>query len=348
MEGASQVILRNENRLAGESLLVIDPLRDMLAGRLQRDGREVRLSTQDFAAFRWLEAAGFGASFEAVPEVRGEERTLVVNLPREKDRLVMLLHALAAGMSRTARLWLVGENRAGIRSSPRHLQSFFGAVELLDKARHCALYEAREPLSERPFELAEYEMRWSLKAAGRELRMLTLPGVFAHGRLDSGTEVLLEALAQLRPAGRVLDFACGSGVIGMAAMLADADLELSLLDSSALALESCRRSLRENALRATLLPSDGLSNLAGRYDWIVSNPPFHRGVRNDLGVAEDFFREAGTFLAENGKIVVVFNRHLPYQQWLQREFAQVDRLDANGGYAIVRASHPRPRCGNRA
>ena len=341
MEGASQVILHNEPRLAGDSLLVIDPLRDTLAGQLQRDGREVHLSTQDFAAYRWLEAAGLKATFEAVPEAGDEAETIVVNLPREKDRLVMLLHALASGMARTARLWLVGENRGGIRSAPRHLQRFFGSVELLDKARHCALYEARQPLPAQPFDPVEYEIHWSVSRGGRELRMLTLPGVFAHGRLDPGTEALLDALENLRPAGRVLDFACGSGVIGMAMAMDGAELELTLLDSSAPALESCRRSLNLNGLQATLLPSDGLSELTGHYDWIVSNPPFHRGVHNDLRVAEDFFREAGTFLAENGRIVVVFNRHLPYQRWLQREFAEVDRLDVDGSYAIVRACSPR-------
>ena len=343
MEATSQVVLRNEARLTGESLLVVNPSRDMLAQRLESNNREVRLSTQDFGDFRWLEAAGFRASFEAVPPVTGEEDTVVLTLPREKDRLIMMLHAIAARLNPAARVWLVGENRAGIKSSAHHLESAFGRVAVLDKARHCGLFEAREPLPKRPFELADYLAPWSLTFAGRELRLLSLPGVFAHGRLDPGSALLLETLRQLNPAGSVLDFACGSGVIGLALALGRSDVQLTLADSSALALESCRMSMEANDLRSSLLPSDGLAELSGRFDWIVSNPPFHRGVRNDLGIAADFFRAAGTFLADNGRIVIVFNRHLPYLQWLRQEFEQVDRLAGGGDYTVAQARRPRLR-----
>jgi 16S rRNA (guanine1207-N2)-methyltransferase len=172
--------------------------------------------------------------------------------------------------------------------------------------------------------------------------------VFAHGRLDRGTALLLDVLEPLRPRGRVLDFACGSGVVGLALLAAAAgDLRLTLLDASALAIESCRRSLAASGLdpaAVTLLPSDGLAELpagtAGQFDWIVSNPPFHRGVRNDLDVAAVFFRTAGAFLRETGKMVVVFNRHLPYPQWLQETFGRVERVAENGEFAVIEASRP--------
>ena len=90
-----------------------------------------------------------------------------------------------------------------------------------------------------------------------------------------------------------------------------------------------------------MLPSDGLAGVSERYDWIVSNPPFHRGVRSDLGVAADFFREAGTFLTENGKIVIVFNRHLPYEAWLREAFGRVERLSADRSFTVMQASKPR-------
>ena len=112
-----------------------------------------------------------------------------------------------------AALWLVGENRAGIRSSARYLDAHFGSFEVIDKARHCALYEAREPRLQRPFELADYLTAWSLRMDGEDLKLLSLPGVFAHGRLDRGSELLLNSLWQLRPAGRLLDFACGYGLL---------------------------------------------------------------------------------------------------------------------------------------
>jgi 16S rRNA (guanine1207-N2)-methyltransferase len=345
VENASQVLLRNEDRLGGEPLLIVNPLRDLLVQRLRRGGRAVRLSAQDFGDAAWLEAAGFPASFEAVPFVGGEESTVILHLPREKDLLNLLLHAVAADLGPAARLWLVGENRSGIRSAAHHLDAHFEAVEVIDKARHCVLYEARQPKQQRPFDLADYLAAWSLRLDGRELRLLSLPGVFAHGRFDRGSDQLLNVLWKLRPAGRVLDFACGCGVLGLALLRENESLELTLLDSSAMALESCRRSMDENGLRGSLLPSDGLSGVSERFDWIVSNPPFHRGVRSDLGVAADFFRAAGTFLTENGKIVIVFNRHLPYLRWLQQNFDRVTLLGSGGDYTIVQACRPNRRRG---
>ena len=365
METISQVILRNEARLPPGPLLLIDAARDSLGDALRTaraaeppvPARAVRLSTQDFGDFRWFEAGGAVVEFAAVPTLSGAEQAVILRLPREKDRLAMLLHALAwqlraaqmqAAEMSAARLWLVGENRAGIKSAGRYLQQYFGQVASLDKARHCGLFEASGPRADRPFRLEDYALDWSVRHAGRAIHLSTLPGVFAHGRLDRGTALLLDALERRQPRGKVLDFACGSGVVGLALQAAAAgELQLTLLDASALALESSRRSLAASGLdpaAVTLLPSDGLSELspaaADRFDWIVSNPPFHRGVRSDLDVAAAFFRTAGTFLRETGRMVVVFNRHLPYPQWVQGAFGRVERLAESGEYTVIEASRP--------
>jgi 16S rRNA (guanine1207-N2)-methyltransferase len=98
---------------------------------------------------------------------------------------------------------------------------------------------------------------------------------------------------------------------------------------------------RLDHLDAALLASDGLAELTGTFDWIISNPPFHKGVSNDLDIASRFFREAGTFLANRGNIVIVCNRHLPYAGWLRNHFEQVELLDENEGFAVIQASSPR-------
>lgn len=361
MEATSQVILRNASRLPQSALLVIDAPRDSLgetlARPLQGPGRTVRLSTQDFADFRWFQAAGAAVDFETVPTLSGADQAVILHLPREKERLGFVLHALAAQLrtmesriapAARARLWLVGENRAGIKSAARHLQQRFARVSVLDQARHCGLFEASGPQPVEPFRLDDYVREWRVPHADREVRLCTLPGVFAHGRLDRGTALLLDVLERLRPRGKVLDFACGSGVVGLALLAAaPGELHLTLLDASALAIESSRRSLAASGLdpaAAVLLPSDGLSELppdsAGQFDWIVSNPPFHRGVRNDLDVAARFFNAAGTFLRETGKMVVVFNRHLPYPQWLHGAFGSVERLAEGGEFMVIGASRP--------
>lgn len=337
MENVSQLILRNEERLPAGSLLLINPPRDTLAQQLLRADRPVRCVTQDFGDWRWLQETGAEVAFEAIPSVEGKEQTAVLFLPREKDRLTMLVHVLANRLGPQAKLWLAGENRGGIKSAPRHVLSQFGRVTALDNARHCGLFEASGPAPTRPFALADYSVGWSMHHAGREIALRSLPGVFAHGRLDKGSSLLLGELERLNPQGEILDFACGCGVVGLALLSASPRARLTLLDSSALALEASRLSLEANGLKAELLASDGLSEVSGRYDWIVSNPPFHRGVASDLEIAGEFFRQAGTFLAENGRIVIVFNRHLPYLKWLNQSFDLVECLAENGEYTVIKA-----------
>jgi 16S rRNA (guanine1207-N2)-methyltransferase len=182
-----------------------------------------------------------------------------------------------------------------------------------------------------------------LFACGIESKDWSKAWSFAHGRLDQGSRLLLNTLESLRPEGRILDFACGNGVIGCSLLAAGFAIDLTLLDVSALALESSALTLQLNGLTAAVLPSDGLSQLQGSYDWIISNPPFHRGIHNDLEIADRFFAEAGTFLTENGRIVIVCNRHLPYTSWLQNHFSLVKRLDADNQFTVILAAKPRNR-----
>ena len=341
MEATSQVILRNSDCLSPGPVLLVNPPRDTLFRQLQAAQKRVRISTQDFGDFRWLRDNGADASFEIVPEPGPDCRSAVLYLPREKQRLTMLLHAIASRLPPQAGLLLIGQNRAGIKSARRHLEQVFGNVQKRDSARHCVLFTATAPAVQEPFELDAYAKSWPIDCAGRSIDVVSLPGVFAHGRLDGGSALLLETLARLGPSGRVLDFAAGCGVIGASLLAANAAIDLTLLDVSAAALDSSRRTLAVNGLKAVTLASDGLSEVRQRYDWIVSNPPFHRGVDNHLETAARFFSEAGTFLADSGRIVIVCNRHLPYRKWMQREFHRVERLEQNREFMIVLAERPK-------
>lgn len=342
MERSSEVILRNEAKLPQAGLMLINPPRDSLRRQLEKSGRPVRVFTQNHGDFCWhASPPGENVRFGLLPAPDDVASTVILTLPREKELLTMMLHALSCSLSPNSRLWLVGENKAGIKSARRYLEQFFQKVSKLDSARHCVLFEARQPCPGEHFELSSYAKQWQAIFAGCSLDVVSLPGVFAHGRLDQGSQMLLDALEGLQPNGKILDFACGSGVIGCSLLKANSGTELTLLDVSAVALESSRRTLEINALQAHLLPSDGLAQVEGRFDWIISNPPFHRGIRNDLDIAANFFSSAGTFLTQNGRIIIVCNRHLPYAEWLQTHFDQVERLSANEQFAVIMAARPR-------
>ncbi len=352
MQRTSELIMRCLAQMRPGKVLLMNPPADSLFQELEAHGHDVSTWSQDFGASRWFFNNGAKAGFGVVPDLAALPGLIspgqiipdqvILFQPREKERLEMLLHFLSHAMPAQGCLWLVGENQSGIKSAGKLLESFFGAVRKLDSARHCILYRAQSPAPPEEFRLESYIHKWALDIPSARLRMVSLPGVFAHGRLDRGTEVLLQALAQLKgknaPKGRILDFGCGIGVIGLSLLVKNPELRLTLLDDSALALESARLSLLANGLQAELLPSDGLAEVRQRFDWIVSNPPFHRGVVSDYGIAHRFFAQARSVLSKQGKMLLVSNNHLPYEAWLAEQFGRVDQLESGSGYKVLRAS----------
>jgi 16S rRNA (guanine1207-N2)-methyltransferase len=345
MERVSELIMRNAAQLPADDLLLFNAPPDNLFRELGAAGRRVLIWSQDFGDHRWFMDSGADAGFGVLPDPGTVPAQILLFQPREKERLELLLHFFAASIPANGCLWLVGENASGIKSSGKRLGKYFSKSAHADSARHCVLFYASQPAAPVPFQLEKYQQKWLLGVPPDELRMVSLPGAFAHGRLDRGTELLLEVLLHLqgqrRPGGSVLDFGCGIGVIGLSLLRHDPSINLTLLDNSALALESARLSLQANALTANLLPSNGLTEVRQRFDWIVSNPPFHRGVATRSDIAQDFFQQAHHVLTRQGKLLLVCNRHLPYEGWLVEQFSAVDTLHSTNEFKVLCASRPK-------
>jgi len=339
LNNVSRILQRNLERLPRGRTLLVDPETDAPFVEIASRGATVSSSTSSHRVFEHLEQAGVDVRHEAAPIGLPDTDLIVINLPREKDRLDMLLDAAVCRLRANGRLWLAGAKRAGIASAPRRLEKRFDHVSKLDSACHCSLFEAHSPVDSEPFDLDRYVTAWQFSHAGKPLELRFLPGVFAHGRLDRGTALLLETLDEHPVKGRVLDFASGCGVVGASVLCTAVNASVLLLDDSALAIEAGKRTLAANGLEARSIASDGFSQLSGQYDWIVSNPPFHRGVEQDTGISAGFFREAGTFLSENGRIRVVFNRHLPYSGWARQSFNRVDCLAQTREFTVIEASN---------
>jgi len=340
MERVSQLILRNQELFRTGRILLINPPRDTCFARLTEEDRKVSIFSQDFGDYSWLKSSGADTEFGLIPALASIVQDVVLILPRERARLDMMLHTLASSMAPESVLWLAGENRSGIKSSAKRLSPFFQSVSRVDNARHCTLLKACNPSPPDQFDLERYKKNWQLALSGKEFTIISLPGTFAHGKLDKGTSLLLDVLDELKPSGSILDFACGNGVVGLSLLSLHPAAMLTLLDVSAIALESTRRSLAANGMEATVVASDGLSGVEGNFDWIISNPPFHRGIRNDLEIARKFFANAGDFLTETGKILLVCNHHLSYPAWLKEYFTRVEVVRHDREFKVILASGP--------
>jgi len=339
MHIVGQIIEKNlHRRPACTSALWINPDRNDNWQAAQKTCDGLKLFCQDFSSYRDLKQAGAEVEFAALPAAGSQKYDWVIlNLPRQKALLAMLLDCIASLLTDDGVLWLAGENKAGIKSADKLLKQHFEQVSKLDNARHCSLFEARSSLQKNPFDHRVYQQQWKLNCQDSELLVTSYPGVFAHGRLDAGTALLLEALTAMQIQGEVLDFACGAGVIGACVAAKHSNSKVTLLDSSALALMATKETLAINQLTASVQPSDGLSEVQARYDFIITNPPIHAGVRTDNLLSHRLLASVGEHINPGGQLIMVANRHLPYEKWLLQQFRYCEELLSNSQFKVIAA-----------
>lgn len=105
--------------------------------------------------------------------------------------------------------------------------------------------------------------------------------------IDSLFEPLLP-----HPPRRILDLCAGGGCIGIACALAFPDAEVVLADISPAALEVARINIEKFGLqqRVTTVESDLFGAVAGRFDLIITNPPYVAASEYQE-LPEEFHRE---------------------------------------------------------
>lgn len=339
MFAVSQIIQRNLHRQKPVArVLWLNPEKDDGWRSLETSGEPPKLFSQDYSRHVFFQQAGANVEFSAFPQSDNEQYDwIIVNLPRQKALLAMLLDCATAMLSNDGVLWLAGENKAGIKSADKLLKKHFRHVRKLDNARHCSLYEASERLDQNGFNPGTYREQWTVDYADSRIRVLSYPGVFAHGRLDKGTALLLDVLPKVDLNGDILDFACGAGVIGACIAAHHTGTRLTLLDSSALALEASRETLEANGLHGTTLASDGLSGVDESYDVIVSNPPIHAGIKTDNHLGMRLLEQVQEHIRPGGRLILVANVHLPYEQWLKKRFKRLIELAADDNFKVIMA-----------
>ncbi len=265
-----------------------------------------------------------------------------VRMPRSTPEAAMLLHAAALRVPDGGSVHLYGANDEGIRSATRHFPvgTEGDRSPAFNKRRCRVLSGTRSGAPPRPDGLDRWESTETVDWGTGKRRWVFYPGVFAHGRLDPATALLVEALARVPVRGRVVDFGTGAGFLGAAALeRAEPGTEAFLLDRDAIALEAARR----NVPGATLVLGDELGAVAGRFDLVVSNPPIHVGGRESLRALRALTRDSAASLARRGRLLAVAQRRLPLAAMLEQAFADVVPLADRGPFRAWSASRARRR-----
>ena len=346
----AEVLLAEETQSLGGRLLLLGCRHGALAAALARhcalNYYDETVAAQQMTA-RTLDANHCQGSplDEYPPREAGEPYdSILIHLPKGRKLARRWLSAAHAALRLGGMLCLAGSNEDGVQAVLKDAAQLFGNLSILGYKKGSRigrmLKNSQAPGAAdwvtapgiAPGVWLEFPIQ--LKGAGT-LVLCSQAGVFSYDRLDEGTSFLLEHL-EVPLQGRVLDFGCGCGVLGLAASRLGA-ASVVLVDNSLAAVAAAQETLRRNAIaNAQVIASDGLEALrdwpAGSFDLILSNPPFHSGQAVDYHASETFLDEAWKLLAAGGRILLVANRFIRYEKRLA---GRVSILAANHKYHLI-------------
>ncbi|MBR0514796.1 MAG: class I SAM-dependent methyltransferase [Clostridia bacterium] len=191
-------------------------------------------------------------------------------------------------------------------------------------------YYTRNPASESRPVSCEYMYR------GIPLAFQTDAGVFSKGEVDTGTDLLLNALPE-EMRGDILDLGCGWGAIGISVARKWPEAKVTMADINLRALALSRENAKRNHADVACVESDGMAAFAGRrFDTIVTNPPIRAGKQ----VIYRMFADAAACLKPGGVLYLVIRKQQGAEscmKYLQTMFSSVEKIDKSGGFWVLKA-----------
>lgn len=280
--------------------------------------------------------------------------TVLLLPPRQREEARALLAQAVARCTPGGVVVAAQANDEGAKSGEADLKRLAGLDGTLSK-QHCRVYWSRIDPARVDAALLQ---DWSALDAPRRIAdvrfpgggFVSRPGVFAWDRVDAASALLAEHLPT-DLAGRVADLGAGYGFLSAVLMQRCARIvALDVYEAEARALALARENLavapRADATGDTPALAFHWHDVAAGlphagYDAIVTNPPFHalgRADRPDIGRA--FLAAAADGLRRGGRLWLVANRHLPYEDLLAARFATVRTHAQATGFKVIEAVKP--------
>lgn len=183
---------------------------------------------------------------------------------------------------------------------------------------------------------AHHLRRIEFEVLGEPLRFDTDAGVFSRDGLDTGSRALLEALPELR--GRVLDLGCGWGAVGVALKKHFPQIDLTMTDVNQRAVDLARQNLALNGVSAQTVQGDGLENVSGTFDFVVTNPPIRAGKQ----AIYRMFADARDRLNPGGSLFIVIRKQQGAPsalKYLHELFADAQVIARDAGFWVIQSTN---------
>jgi 16S rRNA (guanine1207-N2)-methyltransferase len=250
--------------------------------------------------------------------------------------LTRIISALPSG----GKLFLASHKNTGFAKQFDFLSAIVGERNLKIIARGGGGHRLAQASVTSEQELAPVDLNEQIEfcVCGRDFQAQTQPALFSHQGLDEGTRLLLEKVLPVKQDEftNLLDLGCGWGAIGLVALSLNEKAQATLVDVDTRAVKLSQQNLDDWGLatRAQAIATADVKKLTGKYDLILSNPPFH----TDTKTLERLLRDSATKLTKGGEIHLVVEKSFTpkFEAILEKTFGRC-RLTEGTTYQLLAA-----------
>jgi 16S rRNA (guanine1207-N2)-methyltransferase len=319
-------------------------LRARGGGAMQRMETGSLLCEQSFKpAADVLQQQGFRTVADVDASPKRYPHVLVLP-PRQREEARALFARAVTLAAPGGRVIASIENNEGAKAGEGDLKRLAGLGGSLSK-HHCRVFWTG-PIGDGDHALLA---QWRELDAPRPIlqgRYVSRPGVFSWNRIDPASALLARNLPTTL-GGDGADLGTGFGYLADEVLTrcpGVRSLDVYEAESRALALARINLSRHSQRVQLQYHWADVTSGLDRAYDFIVSNPPFHsqgRDGRPDIG--QGFIAAAAAALMRGGRLWLVANKHLPYEDVLKQRFSDIRLVDMDQGFKVIEAIKAGPR-----
>lgn len=175
-----------------------------------------------------------------------------------------------------------------------------------------------------------------VELAGRQVSVLTAPGIFSPGGVDKGTRILLDQAPE--PGGeRLLDIGCGWGPITLTLAMLAPEAQVYGVEVNSRSAQLTRMNAERLGLGNITVSSPEALDESLTFDTIWSNPPIRVGKE----VLHEIMQTWLPRLAPGGNAYLVVQKNLgsdSLQKWLVQTFPELEtsRYATSKGFRILR------------